>query len=78
MRFTKQCNCGQRVYDVTERTGLDDQDGFRVQSGCPNYCAFGDSYAIVFREADSTFSKGRTVAAATPQRVAKANPDLAR
>ena len=57
MRFTKQCNCGQRVNDVTERTGLDDQDGFRVQSGCPNYCAFGDSYAIVFREADPPLAK---------------------
>jgi hypothetical protein len=31
MRFTKQCDCGQRVNDVTERTGLDDQDGFGIQ-----------------------------------------------
>ena len=31
MRFTKQCDCGQRVNDVTERTRLDYEDGFGVQ-----------------------------------------------
>ena len=31
MRFTKRCNCGQRMNDVTEGARLDDQDRFRTQ-----------------------------------------------
>ena len=31
MCFANQCDCGQRVNDVTELTWLDDQDGFGIQ-----------------------------------------------
>ena len=70
MCFTKRCNCGQRVNDVTEGARLDDQDGFGVQGGRENYYAFSDvSASSSEKPIQLGKQEGGTVAAATPQRV---------